>query len=57
MAALTVWKFNSANGTEAALTKLAELQKGQLIEIQDAAIFTWKEGKKKPKTKQAFNLD
>ncbi len=56
MATLTVWKFNSANGAEAALAKLAQLQKEHLIEIQDAAIVTWKEGKKKPKTKQAFNL-
>ncbi len=56
MATLTVWKFHTADGAETALTKLAQLQKEHLIEIQDAAIVTWKEGKKKPKTKQAFNL-
>ena len=56
MATLTVWKFNSAYGAEEALTKLTQLQKKHLIELQDAAIVTWKEGKKKPKTKQAHNL-
>ena len=56
MATLTVGKFNSAYGAEEALTKLTELQKEYLIELQDAAIVTWKEGKKKPKTKQAHNL-
>ena len=56
MANLTVWKFNSAYGAEEALTKLTQLKKEHLIELQDAAIVTWKEGKKKPKTKQAFNV-
>ncbi len=56
MTTLTVWKFNSASGAEEALAKLAEFQKEHLIEIEDAAIVCWKEGKKKPKTKQAANL-
>ncbi len=56
MTALTVWKFNSASGAEDVLAQLAERQKEHLIEIQDAAIVTWKEGKKKPKTQQAVNL-
>jgi uncharacterized membrane protein len=56
MATLTVWKFNSAEGAEEALTKLTQLQKEHIIEIKDAATVSWAEGKKKPKTKQAINL-
>ncbi|MEA5510090.1 DUF1269 domain-containing protein [Crocosphaera sp. UHCC 0190] len=56
MATLTVWKFNTADGAEKALTKLAPLQKEHVIEIKDAATVSWPEGKKKPKTKQAINL-
>jgi uncharacterized membrane protein len=56
MAALTVWKFDSAAGAGEALTKLESLQKQHLVEITDAAIVQWPRGKKKPKTKQAINL-
>lgn len=56
MATLTVWKFDSADGAQQALGKLESLSKQQLITIQDAAMVTWPEGKKKPKTKQALNL-
>lgn len=56
MASLTVWKFNTPDGAINIMTKLQELQKQQLIEIQDAAIVTWAEGKKKPKTQQALPL-
>ena len=56
MTTLTVWKFNSASGAAETLAQLTERQKQHLIEIQDAAIVTWKEGKKKPKTQQAANL-
>jgi uncharacterized membrane protein len=38
------------------LDKLGKLQKAQLIKVLDAAIVTWPEGKKAPKTRQAFNL-
>ena len=56
MTALTVWKFDAATGAGEALGKLENLQKQQLIDIQDAAVVEWKQGKKKPKTKQATNL-
>jgi len=56
MATLTVWKYNSADGAENALDKLKELQKQLLIEIEDAAIVYWPEGRKKPKTTQAVDL-
>jgi uncharacterized membrane protein len=35
---------------------LADLQKEKLIEIEDAAIVTWPEGRKKPKTRQIVPL-
>ncbi|MEM1281512.1 MAG: DUF1269 domain-containing protein [Cyanobacteria bacterium P01_H01_bin.152] len=56
MADLTVWKFASSDGAEGVLAKLADLQKQHLIDIKDAAIVTWPQGKKKPKTKQALPL-
>ncbi len=56
MAALTVWKFDSATGAAEALGKLAEVQKQHLIEIADAAIVEWPEGKRKPKTRQVTDL-
>ncbi len=56
MTTLTVWKFNTADGAEKALTKVAELQKQQLIEVEDAAIVSWPRGRKKPKTRQALDL-
>ena len=56
MTALTVWKFNDGSVARAALDQLESLQKQQLVEIQDAAIVEWPQGKKKPKTKQAISL-
>ena len=56
MASLTVWKFNSPDGAQAALAKLQDLSKQHLITIQDAAIVSWPAGKKKPKTKQLANM-
>jgi uncharacterized membrane protein len=56
MATLTVLKFNTAGGAEQALDRLKGLQKQELIQLHDAAIVTWPEGKKKPKTRQAANL-
>ncbi len=56
MAALTVWKFNSPTGAAQTLAKLESLKKQQVIEIQDAAIVEWPQGKKTPKTRQAVNL-
>jgi uncharacterized membrane protein len=52
MASLTVWKFSTPYGAEAAMEKLQALQAQQLITVQDAAVVSWEEGKKKPKTNQ-----
>lgn len=55
MASLTVWKFNTVEGAENALKKLGDLQKQQLIQVLDAAVVSWPQGRKNPKTYQAFN--
>ena len=56
MATLTVLKFDSPSGAEQMLEKIKSLQKQQLITLQDAAIVTWPEGRKSPKTKQLVNM-
>jgi uncharacterized membrane protein len=52
MSALTVWKFHTIDGADAALTKLEDLQSQALIQVQDAAVVSWEEGQKKPKTRE-----
>lgn len=56
MATLSALKFPTPEGAAQLLHKLQDLQKQQLIQIQDAAIVTWPVGAKKPKTKQLNNL-
>jgi uncharacterized membrane protein len=56
MATLTVLEFETADGAEKALNVVEDLRKKQLITLHDAAIVSWPEGKKKPKTKQLSNL-
>jgi len=55
MSSLTVWKFNTVDGANNALNKLQELQKQQVIQVLDAAIVSWPQGRKRPKTYQAMN--
>jgi uncharacterized membrane protein len=52
MATLTVLKFPTAEGAQTMLSTLVDLQKQQLIQIQDGAIVTWPAGASKPKTQQ-----
>jgi uncharacterized membrane protein len=56
MTTLTVLKFETADGAEKALHVVQDLSKQNLINLHDAAIVTWPEGKKKPKTKQLTDL-
>src|SRR5688500_7516072 len=56
MATMTVWKFSTTNGAAIAEETLKDLQRRELIRIHDAAIVTWPEGAKKPKTRQLANL-
>lgn len=56
MATLTVFKFNNPDGAGQMLEKVQALQKNLLIKVQDAAVVSWPQGRKAPKTKQAVNL-
>ena len=56
MANLIVLKFPTAEGAETMLSTLENLQKQQLIQVQDAAIVSWPAGAKKPKTRQLSNM-
>ena len=52
MTTLSVLEFNSADGADQALRILQRLQQQQLIKLVDAAVVTWPQGSKGPKTKQ-----
>ena len=56
MATFTVSQFDSAEGAEQTLGTLEHLQKEGLITIEDAAIVSWPEGAKKPKTRQLYSM-
>ena len=56
MATLSVLKFPTADGAQQMESTLLSLQKQHLIEVQDAAIVTWPQGKKQPKTQQLHSL-
>lgn len=56
MSTLTVLKFATATGADQALKTLKKLQEQQLITIEDAAVVSWPQGKKGPKTHQAANM-
>jgi uncharacterized membrane protein len=56
MATMTVWKFPTADGATMAENTLKDLQRQELIHIQDAAIVSFPAGAKKPKTRQLSNL-
>jgi uncharacterized membrane protein len=55
MATLTVWKFDTPGGAEAASQTLQELARGNLLTLHDAATVTWEQGTKKPRTRQLAN--
>jgi uncharacterized membrane protein len=56
MATLTVWKFPTASGADMAQDTLEQLSKQELIRVHDAAVVTWPEDAKKPKTRQMHSL-
>jgi uncharacterized membrane protein len=56
MATMTVWKFDTPNGAAIAEETLKNLQRMELIQIHDAAIVTYPEGAKKPKTHQLTSV-
>jgi uncharacterized membrane protein len=56
MATLSVLKFSTPEGAQKMESTLLALQKQHLIEVQDAAIVTWPQGAKKPKTQQLHSM-
>lgn len=56
MATFSVLKFETPNGAENALSTIQDLTRQQLIKLHDAAVVTWPNGKKKPKTRQLHNV-
>jgi uncharacterized membrane protein len=56
MTALTVWRFDSPHGAQNALDLLERLRKEDLLQLDDAAIVTWPEDRKKPKTEQLRSM-
>src|SRR5258708_16365013 len=56
MATLTVHEFPTAEGAQTMLSTLENLQKQQLIQIEDGAIITWPAGARKPKTEQLRSM-
>ncbi|MDH3681116.1 MAG: DUF1269 domain-containing protein [Acidimicrobiia bacterium] len=56
MATLTVLKFSDPDGAQRSLDALLGLQKQQLITVQDAAVVSWPNDKKKPKTDQLHSM-
>jgi uncharacterized membrane protein len=56
MATMTVWKFPTPNGAAIAEDTLKDLQRMELITILDAAIVTYPEGARKPKTQQLRSM-
>lgn len=51
-----VMKFGTAGGAGEAFGTLRQLAREHVIQIDDAAIVAWPEGKKKPKTEQLRDL-
>ena len=56
MTTLSVWKFDDPAGARVAIGTLEDLQRRDLIEIDDAAVVTWPADKKRPKTRQLHDL-
>lgn len=56
MATLIAVKFPTVDGANGALATLEQLQKQELIHVQDAALVTWAPGQDKPKTRQVRSL-
>jgi uncharacterized membrane protein len=56
VATLTVWKYDDPEGADRALATLEQLQKEQLINVNDGAVVSWPPDRSKPKTRQLHNL-
>ena len=52
MATLSVLKFNDPYGADRVLLALQGLQEREMITLEDAAVVSWTQGNRKPKTRQ-----
>jgi uncharacterized membrane protein len=52
MATLSVLKFNDPDGADRVLVALQGMQERRLITLEDAAVVSWPQGKRKPKTRE-----
>jgi uncharacterized membrane protein len=52
MATLSVLKFNDPNGADRVLMALQGMQERELITLEDAAVVSWPQGNRKPKTRE-----
>jgi uncharacterized membrane protein len=52
MATLTAWKFPTPDGADDAIATLEKLRTEALIQVEDAAVVSWEQGRKKPKTRE-----
>jgi uncharacterized membrane protein len=56
MATLSVLKFNDPYGADRVLIALQGLQERQMITLEDAAVVSWPQGSKKPKTREMHSM-
>jgi uncharacterized membrane protein len=56
MATLTAWRFQTPLGADAALKAVERMEAQQLITLQDAAVVSWEDGRKKPKTREIHSM-
>ena len=56
MATLSVLKFNDPSGADRVLLALQGMQERQLITLEDAAIVSWPQDRKKPKTRELYGM-
>jgi uncharacterized membrane protein len=53
MNTLSIWRFDTPDGAEAALRALERLQNRSLVAIDDASVVAWSPGAHRPRTYQA----
>jgi uncharacterized membrane protein len=56
MSTLSVWRFDTPDGAENAVSTLGRLSQQKLITVQDAATVSWPPDRKKPRTRQLQDL-
>src|SRR5687767_9702095 len=56
MATLSVLKLNDPNGADRLLLAFQGMQEQQVINLEDAAVVSWPEGRKKPQTTQLSSM-